>query len=321
LLPSFNEGNSLINFVLELKDFRRIFHHWEKKQSVWENTKRTLLHVNKDKRARENVSDALLAYSFGWAPFVGDLIAFYKGLQKFAGRIRWLRRNAGKPLTNRLQWKIRESSSTTLKSSGGMNLGFTGNGSIESWPGYSYKVLDSDAISEYYHATLLYRYSVPKMSDVELKIRAFLDMIGVRLDAGIIWNALPWTFVVDWVWDVGSYLRSFSVDNLGLTTEVLDFSHSVKSIITRKRSLVCYKDSDIMKTPLFGTPIDVMSVTNTRYERARSNPDLHAITTSDLNLRKLALGLALGVSKSETTKRRKTFHRSGRRDAVMTESW
>jgi hypothetical protein len=248
-------------------------------------------------------------------------MGLYKGLKRFSGRLRWLKRNAGKRTTNRLRWEISKDETSTLKSSGGMNLGFTGNGSIESWPGYSYRIDDIDSVEEYYYATLLMRYSIPEMGEIELKIRAFLDVLGVRLDPAIIWNAIPFSFVVDWVVDVGSFLRSLSLDNLGIRTEIIDFSHSVKSVITRKRRLTCYADL-APKYPLFGTPLDVMSVVKTRYERARTIPSQHAITTSGVSLGEAVLGTALVLANRRTkTRRRRNYPRSPRRDISMQDPW
>jgi hypothetical protein len=158
------------------------------------------------------------------------------------------------------------------------------------------------------------------MSDMELKIRGFLDVIGVRLDPAIIWNAIPFSFLIDWVVDVSSFLRSFAIDNLGIKTEIIDFCHSVKSQLTAEYSLRFYHISDPTKD-VFNPKWNVIVGTKTRYERDRATPDLHAISTSTLNGRKFVLGTALVLANRKIKTKRKARPRSPRRDVSMTESW
>jgi hypothetical protein len=44
--------------------------------------------------------------------------------------------------------------------------------------------------------------------DEEVKGRWFLDNLGLNLNLGFIWDHMPYSFVVDWMLDVGSYLES-----------------------------------------------------------------------------------------------------------------
>lgn len=82
-----------------------------------------------------------------------------------------------------------------------------------------------------YHATIDYTYSLPdykSFKSMRRTLRGFLDAFGVKFDPSIIWNAIPFSFVVDWVVDVGGWLRQFSTNDLGLQVVVHSASHSVK---------------------------------------------------------------------------------------------
>jgi hypothetical protein len=78
-----------------------------------------------------------------------------------------------------------------------------------------------------YTATMEYKYSLPSMSEAEAKLNGYLDTLGLKLDPSIVWNAIPFSFIVDWVIDVSGFLKSFSRDNFPITTEVVDFCHTV----------------------------------------------------------------------------------------------
>jgi hypothetical protein len=74
-----------------------------------------------------------------------------------------------------------------------------------------------------------YRYPCPpELSTFAGKLRAFLDALGVNSNPQILWNAIPFTFLVDWVVNVSGFLRQFRVPNVTFQIEILDFCHSAK---------------------------------------------------------------------------------------------
>jgi hypothetical protein len=66
------------------------------------------------------------------------------------------------------------------------------------------------------------------MSDLEEQIATHLDTLGVRLDPGIVWDAIPFSFVVDWVVDVSAFLHSFARNNYPIRVVDGGFVHSYK---------------------------------------------------------------------------------------------
>jgi hypothetical protein len=278
-----------------------MFHVWNRKHSVV-----------------KNVSGAHLNMSFGWIPLFKDLKGLWTGLQKLSGRLRWLRRNAGKQLTNRLTWPIQSTSSEVVTLDGGLNASVVGAGVTV--PGYSYQRIRKVTLVEHYHATLRYSYTMDEMSELELKIKGFLEALGIRWDLAILWNALPLSFVVDWVLDVSSFLRSFSVDNLGLKTNIIDFCHSVKSTAVTEHCVRFYNNL----APTVDTFIPRWTAvcgTKTRYERERAMPSLHALDNTGLNLREVVLSAALVGANARSRNRRRKRTRSPRRDVAFNDPW
>jgi hypothetical protein len=77
-----------------------------------------------------------------------------------------------------------------------------------------------------------YRYDIDDATCPLNTLRGYLDTLGVRLDASIIWNAIPFSFIVDWFCNVSEFLSSRSVDNLLAIVHMDAFAHSVKGSLT-----------------------------------------------------------------------------------------
>jgi hypothetical protein len=119
-----------------------------------------------------------------------------------------------------------------------------------------------------------------------------------------VWNAIPFSFVVDWVVDVGSFLGTFARDNFPIDTVITDFCHSYK---WRKDMHVdaYYQDRGDLSVALFGPrkkptllPIPVYDGSRTYYNRVRANPDIHTIRLKAPKLRQAALAGSLLLART-----------------------
>ena len=126
------------------------------------------------------------------------------------------------------------------------------------------------------------------------RLKALLDVLGVKRDPSIIWNAIPFSFVVDWFVDVSSFLNAFSVDNLRFRVKILDFCSSVK--VSSSAQLVGWTSETFGDT---GNSINnpeeqMVSFTGKSYERRTLLPDLNAsLSVSGLSGREAFLSAAL----------------------------
>jgi hypothetical protein len=121
---------------------------------------------------------------------------------------------------------------------------------------------------------------------------AMLDALGVNLNPAIIWNAIPWSFVVDWVVGVGRWLDQFKSRNLEPVCLIHRYLYSVRI----QRSTMCF--SNILPTTLGHSPWGgnylAAQHTEIAYRRSPGMPDLYrAIETSGLNPKEFSLGSAL----------------------------
>lgn len=239
-MPSLNRGLSLVNFILELKDLRRMF-SFETLESAFKMMKRvgdlkrfrsTLRSLSKARTldlAKPIASD-YLNYMFGWKPFIGDLISMFRALTNTEETLRYIEKNANRLVT-------RHSSDFMLDEFPLKPTVVTNYGDVSWLDGNIMKAPRSDIsvkyTSRYLHPprcnmTVIYSYTLPKVSELRRKIRSYLDAFGVMLDPSIVWNAIPFSFVVDWVVDVGGWLRQFRPNDLDMVITVHDASYSLK---------------------------------------------------------------------------------------------
>jgi hypothetical protein len=78
-----------------------------------------------------------------------------------------------------------------------------------------------------YTATMRYSFDISLLSDAELYARAWVEALGANRPLGVLWNAVPLTFVVDWFADIGTWLSSLSEVPV-IPIVVHDFCHSVR---------------------------------------------------------------------------------------------
>jgi len=78
-----------------------------------------------------------------------------------------------------------------------------------------------------FHATLEFSYRIKTLQKDRFKA-AILDFMGLNLNPAIVWNAIPWSFVLDWVIGVASWLNQFHIDNLNLETAIRQYCYSIQ---------------------------------------------------------------------------------------------
>lgn len=263
MTPRINEGQSMVNFVLELKDLKS----WLRVGSA---IKRIRGRLPSGTRAMNNgtpnwevlpysdllyrlpggksemfkniikrLTGAHLEASFGIVPFVADLVGSYTDLANLDYKVKQLKAHAGRlqqrhfrsyPLQGGIatngDWRYMSTAPSSWNvfntdSAGGNRDTAGGGGAIQVNRRARY------ILRPVYHATMRYIYTLPWLGEVEEKIRTKMDALGVRLDPGIIWDALPFSFIVDWVADVSSFLHSFAKNNFPIEIHVGDFCHSL----------------------------------------------------------------------------------------------
>lgn len=276
MLPSIHEDtNGLVNDIIELKDLRYVGTSARRiltSLSALSRNKLTLRMLSK------TVSDPYLTWSFGIAPIIRDIAGVSQALQDARVKLNRLLANRNKPLTKHFQ--------TSLS---GLTDGQRSCGPYTP----PYYLADSTPVTgkttvtygtKRFNATLQYTYKLDGLtgSDGDV-LNAFLDDLGVNLNPAIIWNHIRWTFVLDWIVNVSSWIDQFKRRNIEPVVVIRQYCYSFD--VARNVHCETHK----------GTAFDFYEHA---YKRVLYWPDyIRAITTSGLSSREFSLLAALGSSR------------------------
>lgn len=191
LKPDFTEV-SLPNFLYDIGQLSQLYKLWRKNIDI-----------------AKNLAGAHLNYKFGWKPTAGDLKGMFVGMLG-------LRKKLGDFVAGigNLNHRSKTVYKNTLNQSGSFNTGDV-----------NYQCEWSGTLVQTATAHVVYRclpLSNVSFGPLDLYLRASLDTLGVELNPRIIWDAIPYSFVVDWFLGVGRYLDQFRVDALELPIVLLD---------------------------------------------------------------------------------------------------
>jgi len=257
---------SIPNFIYEMKDLRKLFLLWKKNLSVL-----------------KNLSGAVLNWNFGWKPLLADLaiieskvLSFKSALAEWEARAGTIVRKSCTLFTNSTEF--------------GGQFNYLGNSTLVT----NYTGRRTASVE----AFLRYRPTPVHVHHQLQGLLGFLDTIGFELDPSILWNALPFTFVVDWFLNVGDWLHQFRLDTLELPIQLTEFCIQIKEELSVQ--------SRVTNTFSFGTgggPVTVNFQGWSSYEkyflRAPCIPhegDLIPLGWKTPNLKQFWLGLNLANS-------------------------
>jgi len=147
-----------------------------------------------------NVANANLNYQFGWKPTIGDISAMVNAVRTLQQKLRDWERSVG-------QLKKRQ---LTVSNN---TIGKTGSAAVSSWGTVTWSVSFTQKVT----AHIVFRpLPLKAYTDLEKLLRGTLDSLGFELNPKILWDAVPFSFVVDWFVNIGQYLERFKSDTLEL---------------------------------------------------------------------------------------------------------
>jgi hypothetical protein len=207
---------SLLNFLYELKDFLRMFEFWALRRSQL-----------------DNISNGTLNVEFGWRPFLSDVCSLLRGIADMHKHFKkWLAEQHKVHVTH--YQKIMTEDNLVPRVLNFDEVG-TVDFAIPNRPdnlvgfvaGLEYSI--SHTTAPLYTATMKYTYWCEGVLTANKELAAMLDAFGIQWDPQILWNALPFSFIVDWFFNVGDWLHSrFSKPNFPVKLRVIDWCTSTK---------------------------------------------------------------------------------------------
>lgn len=137
-------------------------------------------------------------------------------------------------------------------------------------------------------ATMEYAYRMPYLLPVEDYLSAAVhDVLGANWNPSILWNAVPWTFVVDWVFGVSRWLDQFKTRNIEPVVSISRYGYSIHV----QRHIV-------VSHGLGAGAVPFARIDEEAYFRTPHSPDWYrSIESSGLNPREFSLAAALALSR------------------------
>jgi len=316
MLPLVKDELSLVNSIIELKDFKSLPATLRSMSSTvtsmlsklnWKYMPGWTL-----KRMTRTSADAYLQTSFNILPLLSDIRGIYTALTKIRAEINAL--VAGQGYTQRKHFRA----TLTVPDPYTKTRGYTSPLPLGSHPPYEYgcdvpcgitSITDRYVYTDVstFHAEIEYNYNFTQYQVEHAQLFGLLDALGVNLNPAIIWNAIPWSFVVDWVLGVSRWLNDRRILNMEPQINIHNYLWSY----TARRRILMYRT---VKTPSIyhdiggvesvttpGVPMPV--TTESAYKRVVELPSSGSITSSGLSLKEFSLGAALVIVRKSHHKR------------------
>lgn len=285
LLPGIRPKLSLLNSVIELKDFRSLPRTIRRILSIPKAGRRTL------RRILGAASDAYLQKEFNIMPLLRDIGGIQSSLKQVRDEVNKLLQNEGKRRRVHFGHDIPQAVTATQQ-----QVSF---GAVLRQPAEPDRLIGTQwnyrkvTGKSRFHAELEYTYTLPGWQRENAHILGLLDSLGVNLNPAIIWNAIPWSFVVDWVISVSRYLDGLKRRNLEPVTVIHKWCWSVHT----ERDIDLWIDINT-GTAYAQTNIPIARVSEESYIRSPSMPSLEAaLQGSGISIKEFSLAAALGGSR------------------------
>lgn len=294
MLPSIRAELSSVNSIIELKDFVSLPHLIKEigKFAFLRNGNKTLRQISRLS------ADAFLQWKFNIRPLISDISGVFSALSTIERRINDLITRVGKVQKRHWSFSWSEFSDSEQTSSGYKIFPqFQLPNNYELTTFYTKRVV-THYPSEF-HAEIEYNFNFSQYQIEHARILGLLDAFGVNLNPAIIWNAIPWSFVLDWVLGVSRYLDQFKVENMEPKINIRRYLWSIK----RSRRIQLIKGSftpplDGHALPDCNSPgVPMPVVTETSYRRKVDLPSISSITSSGVNSSEFTLGAALVIAR------------------------
>jgi hypothetical protein len=295
ILPLLKPQLSLVNSIIELKDFESV------PRTLKGLYKFAFLGKRSVREAFRVGSDSYLQMQFNFLPLISDVKGIISSLQRTNARINELIRRSGQPQVRHFDYSWGEFTDgedhVTQQVDG---LAFQYASIAGNVTRHRYVSYDMSRV----HIELDYNYNYSQYQIENARILSLLDALGVNLNPAIVWNAIKWSFVVDWVFGVSRWLSQFAQRNMALEINIRRALWSIK----RKRRIGTFLDigCDTGLPWINGSKgIPQRTCIESAYRRELWMPSLSSIISSGLSPKEVSLGAALVLARDPRRKSRK----------------
>lgn len=319
MLPSVRPQMSLVNSIIELKDFKRLPDSLRKLTKIISMVKDLAkrrgttyarwLGRKTMRRALNSSADGYLTNQFAILPLLQDISGFQDALLNVDRQFRTLLALERRMLTRHYNVELDLGGAYASKDETGVlytdSASKMYDSTLATGPSYATYTRPFNIVScrmrrrtlaakAKFHAECKFSYYLTRYQRERGYVLTLLDALGVNANPAIIWNAIPLTFVIDWVINIGKWLDQFKVQNMEPSTIV----HSYLWSLTMNRGIEAGVILDA-NSPYFApryTP--QVWFTESAYRRDVVTPPLSAaLSTSGFSLKEFILSSAMLLSK------------------------
>lgn len=155
---------------------------------------------------------------FGWQPFVNDLRQTYSLMKTIDRQIAQIKRDNGRSIRRSTVLVNDTSTNYTTTNYAGPFVGCGGT-PVNWWGSGSrsqFSVVSTTKVRAWYVAA--YTYYIPDTNSWQWDTRARAALFGVLPTPELVWSVMPWSWLVDWFYNVGDVISNATsmnaVDNL-----------------------------------------------------------------------------------------------------------
>jgi len=323
MLPGIKAELSVLNSLIELKDFKSLPQTLTNLINFSKSLPRLAASIPRMVTGLRNIrssfgtagatlrealrlgADAYLQKQFNIDPTLRDICSIYAALQRTHRRVNDMIVRQGRRQLRHFSssWLPIEYSCTVDKNDFSMNGGQyslystnTGEtGCPMSLTGCSLTMNRYAIVEEAtFHAEVEYNYSFTRFQVENAQLLGLLDAFGINLNPAIIWNAIPWSFLIDWVISVSKWLSGRATLNLEPQINISRYMWSS----TVKRRVRCYVSTNTAFPRKIMVPnMYLPDLYETAYRRNVQIPYSNSIFSSGLSSKELSLGAALAITR------------------------
>lgn len=292
---------NLGQFLGELRDFPSMFKSYLLdlrgfSKDLWNGLS---LRSLRDKRLLQGAGSDYLNYTFGWRPFIKDLLDFIELQKKIEKHIYWVRKNNGKWI--RRHGNVEMPSSVTTTSNIGNSIAPTLAGYFytNGRPSEATRVVTTtdhvwfEAKMKYYIQSLEVDTAKSVWSS---KLRR--KLWGFELTPALAWELMPWSWLQDWFLNVGDVLANFSnslYDNLvAKYAYVMRNRRVTATVLQTQRYIVTQKYYPFAPAPPVTLTLSKIATAECK-ERDEGTPYGFGCDESSFTPRQLLILTALGL--------------------------
>lgn len=258
-----------------------------------------------------------LNVEFGWKPLIGDIEQLAKNVADVSKIISQFRRDSGKPIRRRahLDQTVERSivaAEALVLPMPRMNATDVSGFFFGTGPSTVYDVFDEHVNDVWFSGA--YSYHLSEAHDFLGKVGEYEQLanqlLGTRITPETIWELTPWSWLLDWFGDFGTFVSNVSL--LSGDSTVLRYGYVMHKTVSTRHRNVSGLLSNAYGQPIvdrFGQHATTPSSISARWEvttkqRTRATPYGFGLNIAEFTPRKWAILAALGLTKSDGALRR-----------------